>query len=219
LPQAKNKYYLGEIQIMGMNRENNVLPTANNNNKIHHAGDGVDGKNKEQMMKGMKEMVLSAVALMVFFIAYGIIQERIMTQPYGDAGEMFQFSAYLVLSNRIVAIITAASLMRYKGEKIQSTAPIYNYFLVSFTNTLSTYCQYEALKYVSFPTQTLGKCVKTLPVLILGSLLFRTKKYTMSDVVVCVMVTFGCAIFFITGVRQFNQPTYSTPRPPLLSEL
>ena len=32
----------------------------------------------------------------------------------------------------------------------------------------ATTCQYEALKYVSFPVQTLGKCAKMIPVMIWG---------------------------------------------------
>jgi adenosine 3'-phospho 5'-phosphosulfate transporter B2 len=40
----------------------------------------------------------------------------------------------------------------------------WEYCLVSFSNVVATSCQYEALKYVSFPVQTLGKCAKMIPV-------------------------------------------------------
>jgi len=121
-----------------------------------------------------------------------------MTQPYGEAGEMFQYSAYLVLSNRIVAVVCAIGILLYNKESLAPTAPLYKYFGISFSNTFATYCQYEALKYVSFPTQTLGKCGKTIPVLILGTLI-GGKTYRLQDYVVCVLITLGCTIFLLTG--------------------
>jgi len=69
---------------------------------------------------------------------------------------------------------------------------------ISISNTIATYCQYEALKYVSFPTQTLGKCGKMIPVMILG-ILIAGKKYTWKDFVIAILVTLGCVLFVQTG--------------------
>ena len=49
-------------------------------------------------------------------------------------------------------------------------APSYTYAAISLSNVVATTCQYEALKYVTFPLQTLGKCAKMIPVMIWGSL-------------------------------------------------
>ena len=178
---------------------------SNSNNDIKLNTNEVFGEDITKYAKKsyFLEMGLSALALMVFFILYGVIQERIMTQPYIDKElneVMFTNSAFLVLNNRIVAIIGAILILIYNKESLQMTAPMYKYFSVSFSNTLSTYCQYEALKYVSFPTQTLGKCGKTIPVLILGTLIFGKKKYQLKDLTVCILITTGCLIFFLTGV-------------------
>jgi len=81
---------------------------------------------------------------------------------------------------------------------IFSQAPISNFASVSVSNTIATYCQYEALKYVSFPTQTLGKCGKTIPVIILG-MLIGGKKYVWKDFLVAILVTLGCLSFVLTG--------------------
>jgi adenosine 3'-phospho 5'-phosphosulfate transporter B2 len=70
---------------------------------------------------------------------------------------------------------------------------------VSVSNFVATFCQYEALKYVSFPTQTLGKCGKIFPVLILGSLGLGAKKYGKQDYIEGFFVTFGCLVFFLLG--------------------
>eukprot|EP01102_Stenamoeba_stenopodia_P021949 TRINITY_DN8978_c0_g1_i2.p1 TRINITY_DN8978_c0_g1~~TRINITY_DN8978_c0_g1_i2.p1 ORF type:complete len:339 (-),score=46.63 TRINITY_DN8978_c0_g1_i2:156-1172(-) len=132
------------------------------------------------------------------FVLYGLLQERIMTQPYGEEEIYFKSSAYLVLNNRIVAMILAIVIMRFRGESLVNAAPIHKCASISVSNTLATYCQYEALKYVSFPTQTLGKCGKMIPVIILG-LLIGGKKYTMNDFAIALLVTFGCTIFVTTG--------------------
>lgn len=35
-------------------------------------------------------------------LVYGVLQERIMTQPYGEEKEHFKYSVFLVLNNRLV---------------------------------------------------------------------------------------------------------------------
>jgi len=143
-------------------------------------------------------MLLCGGGILFFFLMYGVIQERIMTRPYEEGGRLFTYSAYLVLSNRIVALTTATAILLYTKQSITAVAPWYTYLGISVSNTIATFCQYEALKYVSFPTQTLGKCGKTIPVLILGTLI-SGKKYGPSDYIICVLITLGCTVFVLTG--------------------
>eukprot|EP01103_Thecamoeba_quadrilineata_P009918 TRINITY_DN2029_c0_g1_i1.p1 TRINITY_DN2029_c0_g1~~TRINITY_DN2029_c0_g1_i1.p1 ORF type:complete len:380 (+),score=48.41 TRINITY_DN2029_c0_g1_i1:132-1271(+) len=150
-------------------------------------------------------MALHAGGIMVSLVIYGLLQERIMQQPYFDADDssrtspiFFRTSAYLVLNNRVVAIIIAILIMLFRKESMTNKVPLPNYALVSLSNTVATFCQYEALKYVSFPTQTLGKCGKIIPVMILGMTL-SGKKYTWKDFVVALVVSIGCALFVLTG--------------------
>jgi len=126
------------------------------------------------------------------------LQERIMTQPYGEEKAVFGTSAYLVLNNRLVAMLIAFVIMKYKRESIANQAPIFNYSAISLSNTFATFCQYEALQYVSFPTQTLGKCGKMIPVMILG-ILISGKKYGWKDFLVAFLTTIGCVAFVLTG--------------------
>jgi len=51
---------------------------------------------------------------------------------------------------------------------------------------------------VSFPTQTLGKCGKMIPVMILG-MVVSNKVYVWKDFLVAAFVTIGCAMFVLTG--------------------
>jgi len=138
------------------------------------------------------------VGILGSFLAYGVLQERIMTQSYGETEEMFTYSAFLVLNNRSFAIITAICMLLYKQESLRNVAPLSRYFFISFSNVSATYCQYEALKYVSFPTQTLGKCGKMIPVLILGKFILG-KQYNWKDYTIAACVTLGCTAFVLTG--------------------
>lgn len=58
--------------------------------------------------------------------------------------------------------------------------------------------QYEALRYVSFPLQTLGKTAKMIPVMIWGYFISK-KKYGLRDYGIAIGVTIGCAVFVMFG--------------------
>lgn len=131
-------------------------------------------------------------------VLYGVLQERIMTRPYGDEEEHFKYSVFLVLNNRVISMLTAAMVLAIRGGQVTPGAPLYKYAAVSFSNVIATTCQYEALKYVSFPLQTLGKCAKMIPVMIWGKFI-SNKKYGLQDYGVAAAVTLGCTLFLLYG--------------------
>ena len=77
-------------------------------------------------------------------------------------------------------------------------APLYSYAAVSASNVLATTCQYEALKHVTLPVQTLGKCAKMIPVMVWGALILR-KSYSTKDTSRVLLVTVGCTLFLTSG--------------------
>lgn len=83
-------------------------------------------------------------------------------------------------------------------SEIKPVAPVYSYAAVSFSNVVATTCQYEALKYLWFPLQSLGKCAKMFPVMLWGMLMLR-KKYTGKDYLIATSITMGCTMFILTG--------------------
>ena len=119
-------------------------------------------------------MILKVVGCVVgvvgSLLVYGILQERIMTKPYDDGGseESFTFSVFLVMNNRIVSMAVAVATLAWMRGAVQPVAPMYKYAAVSASNVVATTCQYEALKYVSFPAQTMAKSAKILPALAWG---------------------------------------------------
>jgi len=127
---------------------------------------------------------------------YGVIQERVMSVPYG--GELFKVSIFLVLCNRIFAICFASTMVAVNQESVVNKAPLWKYFAISLSNVAATTCQYEALKWVSFPVQMLGKSFKMMPVMVWG-ILISQKAYTTTDWAVAACVTGGVTEFLLTG--------------------
>jgi adenosine 3'-phospho 5'-phosphosulfate transporter B2 len=156
---------------------------------------------------------LSVFGIMGFFLLYGVLQERIMTTPYGEDAEgnpvYFEETTFLVLSNRVFAAFVACVVLIYKGQSLKNAAPLHKYLGVSASNFSATWCQYEALKYVNFPTQTLGKCGKMFPVMIVGTFI-SGKKYSFKDYGIALSITLGCVLFLLTGDIS-SKDTSNTP--------
>ncbi|TYK23975.1 UDP-galactose/UDP-glucose transporter 5B-like [Cucumis melo var. makuwa] len=140
---------------------------------------------------------LFAVAgIMTTLVTYGVLQEKIMRVPYGVNKDYFKHSLFLVFCNRITTSAVSAGVLLASKKTVDPVAPVYKYCLVSITNILTTTCQYEALKYVSFPVQTLAKCAKMIPVMVWGTIIMQ-KKYKGHDYLLALIVTLGCSIFVL----------------------
>merc|ERR1719271_1819324 len=121
-----------------------------------------------------------------------------MTQGYGDPPMQFTDSVFLVFMNRSVAVIFALVMIAIKGESYTNSAPLWKYLAISFSNVYASTCQYEALKFVSFPVQMLGKSFKMMPVMLWG-MAVAGKRYTAVDWLVAAAVTGGVTEFLMTG--------------------
>jgi len=137
-----------------------------------------------------------AAGLIGMLLIYGLLQERIMQQPYD--GEVFKYSVFLVFANRVAAVVFAIVMAVAHKESITNKAPLWKYLIISFSNVYASTCQYEALKYVSFAVQMLGKSFKMLPVMIWG-MAISGKSYSMLDWCVAIAVTGGVTEFLMTG--------------------
>ncbi|KAF3453815.1 hypothetical protein FNV43_RR04256 [Rhamnella rubrinervis] len=140
--------------------------------------------------------VFAVSGIMITLVSYGVLQEKIMRVPYGLNKEPFRFSLFLVFCNRITTSAVSAGFLLASKKALNPVAPVYKYCLVSVSNILTTTCQYEALKYVSFPVQTLAKCAKMIPVMVWGTVIMQ-KKYKGNDYFLAFLVTLGCSVFIL----------------------
>ena len=101
-----------------------------------------------------------------------------------------------VESNRLGGFLISGAML-YVFAPASSNAVAYRFAFPSVSNMLSSWCQYEALKYVSFPTQMLFKCFKLFPIMVMGKVL-GNKVYPTYDYVVALVIGVGIAVFSVS---------------------
>ena len=75
-------------------------------------------------------------------------------------------------------------------------APLYQFSFTSISNTLSSWCQYEALKFVSFPTLVLSKTCKSIPVMLMGKIV-SNKTYPYYEYAFALVLSLGVSLFVL----------------------
>jgi len=158
--------------------------------------DAVEQQNRSEVFKRVLKCIALSAGVVIALGGHGIFQERIMSQPYGD--DYFGTSAFLVLCNRLVGVAFACTMASVKGESLKSAAPAWKYAIVSVGNVVAAMCQYEALKWVSYPMQLLGKSFKMIPVMMWGMVMSR-KRFKISDWMFSGAITIGVIQFMLSG--------------------
>lgn len=144
------------------------------------------------------QVLLCSLGLLGSYSTWGYLQEKIMTTKYEDSlGNKGQFhdSQFLVFVNRILAFAIALLIMLVRRQP-RHRAPLFKYSYCSLSNILSSWCQYEALKYISFPTQVLAKASKIIPVMLMGKVVSK-KKYEYYEYVVAFLISVGMVAFLL----------------------
>lgn len=157
--------------------------------------------------------------MQISYLTWGILQEKIMTQEYRSESESGKFSdsQFLVFVNRVLAFAFAGTYVLFSNvsafnhymNEPRHVAPLYKYSYCSFSNIMSSWFQYEALKYVSFPTQVLAKASKIIPVMIMGKIISK-KTYKYHEYATAVVLSVGTAIFLLAGQKPTDIATPTT---------
>lgn len=154
--------------------------------------------------------------LMTSYLVWGLLQEKIITQPYESVTsdghrfeEHFNDSQFLVFANRTLAFLIALAYLCIKNQiqtsqssplttitQITGSAPLFKYSFASFSNIMSAWFQYEALKFVNFPTQVLAKSCKIIPVMLMGKIISRTK-FEFYEYLTAAMISLGMLAFLL----------------------
>lgn len=167
--------------------------------KILVKGDDSEASSTSDVKSDIKSFRQETVSLLICFfglqgsyLTWGIIQEKIMTKEYtsSSVAEVGKFSdsQFLVFMNRVLALLISAVYICSTTHPRHS-APLYKYSFASFSNIMSSWCQYEALKYVSFPSQVLAKASKIIPVMAMGKVSAHSFSYTRSILLLCPFVS------------------------------
>jgi adenosine 3'-phospho 5'-phosphosulfate transporter B2 len=153
----------------------------------------------------IQRVVICSAGLHISFCIWGLLQERMLTFSYD--GDFFRYSFGLVFITRVGGLALSAFLMYYKQVEWVPT-PLYEYAFPSVANILSSWCQYEALRYVTFPTQMLAKAFKLVPVMLMGKAL-HNKSYESYEYVVAATIGFGIYVFLESSEKiRFGEDSF-----------
>ena len=134
-----------------------------------------------------------ALALLSFYITWGIAQERIMSFEYG--GERFKSPTVLVFISRLLAALFSYFKVR------SSTTPFRLFSVASLTNVVSSVSQYTALMTTIFPVVVVFKSLKLIPVLFVGHFFFH-KKYKPIAYLLALGLAGGVSLTLVSTIRQ-----------------
>lgn len=159
------------------------------------------------------KLMFCAAGLQASYLTWGVLQERVMTRSYGatspeEEGERFKDSQFLVFMNRILAL-TVSGLWCLLFKQPRHGAPMYKYSFASLSNVMSSWCQYEALKFISFPTQVLAKASKVIPVMLMGKVVSH-KSYEYWEYLTAALISLGVSMFLLSSAPSKHPSTVTT---------
>ena len=157
------------------------------------------------VLRQASTLAICAAGIQVAYLCWGVMQETIMTSTY-SSGEHFRSSKFLVFANRIIALFVAMPALWWEERAAAAAGggaarrrrgagyPLYRYSYCSVSNIVSSACQYEALQFVSFPTQVLAKACKMVPVMLMGYAV-SGKSYEPFEYLLAAGITAGVVTF------------------------
>ena len=169
------------------------------------------------------QLVTCNVGLQISFLTLDVLQKKIFTEYINSEGhvEKYNDSEFLVFMNYSLGFIFSGICLLIKQQSIHQT-PLYKYSYCSLSNILSSWCQYEALKLVSFSSQVfdsfkitvynmlfdfsflfqvLSKFTKIIPVILIGKLISKTK-YKSYEYFTAFFISIGMTIFLLGSMKN-----------------
>ncbi|KAI8437811.1 hypothetical protein MSG28_012032, partial [Choristoneura fumiferana] len=144
---------------------------------------------EESPRREAAELAFCFSGLMAAYLVWGLLQEKIMTQ-------------LLVFINRVLACVVALGRLAWLRAPVLSV-PLHQFSYCSLSNIVSAWCQYEALKFVSFPMQVLSKSCKVIPVMLMGKAV-SGNKYELYEYVTAALISVGMLLFMLTSKDDYS---------------
>ena len=143
-------------------------------------------------------LMIGAGGIFLSFSVFAVLQEDVYKKAYG--GEYFAFTFFALLLERGINALTAflgVTLLGKSGLAIPHT----DIFNSGVSQMLAMAASNEALRYVSYPTQVLGKSCKMVPVMA-GGIVLGGKRYSIFEYAQVAMITIGVCVFNFGGKKK-----------------
>jgi adenosine 3'-phospho 5'-phosphosulfate transporter B3 len=141
------------------------------------------------------------VGIIFFFVVCSYIEELLFKGVTG-----FHYSAFMttyeLFGFALLAFCLSFSLFDKSKPSIKAQyenitkrkAPIKSYVSIAFSMTAARLLTNGCLEYLNYPTQVIFKSLK-LPVVMVGSLMMRGKKYSVAEYSASLLLAFSAALF------------------------
>merc|ERR1719201_3260870 len=137
------------------------------------------------------QLAIACGGIFFSFSYFAVLQEDVYKKPYG--GEYFKYTFLALIAERGVnALIGLIGVCALGSSGL--TIPHRDIFVSGISQMLAMAGSNEALRYVSYPTQVLGKSCKMVPVMA-GGLLIGGKSFSTFEYVQVLMITIGVCVF------------------------
>ncbi|XP_055343565.1 solute carrier family 35 member B1-like [Paramacrobiotus metropolitanus] len=143
-----------------------------------------------------------AAGVFLSFFVFGIFQERITRGVYGE-NERFHYTLTLVFVQCVINAIFAR-LMIYLTREARDTTPRSLYGWCSLSYLAAMLSSNQALQYVNYPTQVLGKSCKPIPVMLFG-VFFAHRRYAFKKYLFVLCIVVGVSIFFYESGKKHSK--------------
>mmetsp|Transcript_34786 Transcript_34786/g.69317 ORF Transcript_34786/g.69317 Transcript_34786/m.69317 type:complete len:358 (-) Transcript_34786:524-1597(-) len=144
------------------------------------------------------QLAIACAGIFFSFSYFAVLQEDVYKKPYN--GEYFKYTFLALIAERgINAVIGLMGMLAFGGSGL--AIPHRDIFVSGISQMLAMAGSNEALRYVSYPTQVLGKSCKMVPVMA-GSIVLGGKSYSAIEYFQVVMITIGVCMFNLLGKKK-----------------
>mmetsp|Transcript_56771 Transcript_56771/g.123451 ORF Transcript_56771/g.123451 Transcript_56771/m.123451 type:complete len:350 (-) Transcript_56771:548-1597(-) len=144
------------------------------------------------------KLIFACSGIFFSFSYFAVLQEDVYKKEYG--GERFEYTLFaLAVERGVNALIALLGIGALGGSGIR--IPHFDIFNSGISQMLAMAGSNEALRYVSYPTQVLGKSCKMLPVMV-GGIVLGGKVFTVFQYLQVILVTLGVTVFNFGGKKK-----------------
>ena len=144
------------------------------------------------------QLLIASAGIFMSFSFFAIKQEDVYKRAYG--GEYFAYTFFaLVIERGINALVALVGMMALGKSGLR--IPHRDIFNSGVSQVVAMAASNEALRYVSYPTQVLGKSCKMVPVMA-GGIVLGGKTYSTIEYLQVLMITTGVVVFNFGGKKK-----------------
>ncbi|KAJ1968648.1 UDP-galactose transporter [Dimargaris xerosporica] len=146
----------------------------------------------------MLDLFICIVGIYACFLSWGVLQERVSTTPYGEDGQKFRYFIFLNVIQGLVSATVAVVYLGVLGKPVRrpSWPLLRRYVQAALTNALASPFGYAALQHIDYPTLTLTKSCKLVPVILMNVVLYR-RRFPLHKYATVILVTAGVSGFML----------------------